>query len=106
MRSVLRRTRLPLVVSLFLAALLGGPTATPVGEALPVPATVTTVAAPAVSAPLAEETRAAVAAHAAAPVAPPVSPAAAPQPVIGLFPVLTNQVRAAVAAPRAPPVTA
>jgi hypothetical protein len=99
---VLRRIRLPLVVSLFLAALLGGPAASPVGEALPVPATVTTVAAPAVSAPLAEETRLAV----AAPVAPPVSSAVAPQPVIGFSPALTGQVRAAVAAPRAPPVTA
>jgi hypothetical protein len=103
---VLSRIRLPLVVSLFLAALLGGPTASPVGEALPVPATVTTVAAPVVSVPLAEETRAAVAARAAAPVAPPASPAAAPQPVIGFSPALTHQVRAAVAAPRAPPVTA
>jgi hypothetical protein len=98
-RSVLRRTRLPLVVSLFLAALLGGPAAAPVGDALPVPATVTTVAAPAVSAPLAEKPRAVV----PAPVAPPVVPAFAPEPVVSTTPSLADQVRVAATAPRAPP---
>jgi len=46
------RTRLPLVVSLFLAALLGAPTAAgPVADPLPAPVTVAAVAAPAAHAP-------------------------------------------------------
>lgn len=103
---MLRRTRLPLVVSLFLAALLGGPAALPAGEALPVPATVTTAAAPTVSTPLADETRAAVAAHATVPAVPPAFSAPAPLPVVGSSLALTDQVGAAAAAPRAPPHTA
>ena len=110
MRGVLSRIRLPLVVSLFVAALLGGPCA----GALPVPVTVTTatvtvtpVAAPALPEPL-SESQAAVAAHpvVAHPVAPPVGPVAAPPPVDGTSPALIDQARAAAVAPRAPPFTA
>lgn len=100
MKGVVRRTRLPLVVSLFLAALLGTPTATgPATDPLPVPVTAAAAAAPAAAAPtpvLVEETVA----------EPPAAPAAPARPVLLAAPLLTDQVNAAAAAPRGPPATA
>jgi hypothetical protein len=100
MKGVLRRTRLPLVVSLFLAALLGAPTAAgPVLDPLPVPATAAaaaTQAAPATAPAVPEEIVA----------QPPIAPAAPAQPVSFAAPLLTDQVSTAAAAPRGPPATA
>ncbi|GAA3350902.1 hypothetical protein GCM10020358_78560 [Amorphoplanes nipponensis] len=97
---MLRRTRLPLVVSLFLAALLGAPTAAgPAGDPLPAPVTAAAAAAPAAAAvpPLVvEETDAEPTVAAPAP-ARPVRPAAT---------VLTDQISTAATAPRGPPATA
>jgi hypothetical protein len=97
--SALRRMRLPLVVSLFLAALLGAPiSAGPVFAPVPAPVVIT-VAAPAV--------------RDAAPAVledvipePPVSPAAPARRVVTDAPVLTDQVSTAATAPRGPPRTA
>ena len=97
MRGVLRRTRLPLVVSLFLAALLGAPSAAgPVTDPLPVPVTAAAVAAPATSA-----TASAVVETITT--EPPVAPAAPAQPVRLAAPLLTDQVSTAATAPRGPP---
>lgn len=100
MKGVVRRTRLPLVVSLFLAALLGTPTAAgPATDPLPVPVTAAVAAAPVATAPapvLVEETVA----------EPPAPPAAPAQPVLVAASVLTDQVGTAAAAPRGPPRTA
>jgi hypothetical protein len=100
MRGVFRRTRLPLVVSLFLAALLGAPAAAgPVTDPLPVPVTAAAAAAPAAPAP--------------APVVaemistePPAVPAAPVRPVPFATPLLSDQVSTAATAPRGPPATA
>jgi hypothetical protein len=100
MRGVLRRTRLPLVVSLFLAALLGAPTAAgPVTDPLPVPITAAAAAAPAASAPdqVVVETIS---------TQPPVVPAAPAGPVLVATPLLIDQVSTAATAPRGPPTTA
>ena len=100
MRSVLRRTRLPLVVSLFLAALLGAPTATgPVADPLPMPITAAVAAAPTDSAPapaLVDELRP----------EPPAVPAAPARRFPADSPVLADQASIAAGAPRAPPHTA
>ncbi|MGW4943023.1 hypothetical protein ACWEOZ_15740 [Actinoplanes sp. NPDC004185] len=99
MRSVLRRARLPLVVSLFLAALLGAPTAAgPVTDPLPAPVMAAAAAAPAAPAPapLPEEI-----------VTDPPAAATAPAgPVRLAAPLLTDQVSTAATAPRGPPHTA
>ena len=96
----MRRTRLPLVVSLFLAALLGAPTAAgPVTGPLPAPVTAAAAAAPAAPAP-------------APPVPeenvtdPPVAAQAPAGPVRLATPLLTDQVSTAATAPRGPPATA
>ena len=97
---VLRRTRLPLVVSLFLAALLGTPTAAgPVTASMPVPASASAVAAPVAAAP-------APVAVAETPTEPPAVPAPPARPVRLAAPLLTDQVSTAATAPRGPPTTA
>jgi hypothetical protein len=99
MRSVLRRARLPLVVSLFLAALLGAPTsAGPIGDPLPAPVTAAAVAAPATQTSVQAVTEPTVAEPAAAPPAP-------AGPVLIAAPLLTEQINTAAAAPRGPPRT-
>jgi hypothetical protein len=91
------RTRLPLVVSLFLAALLGAPTAAgPVADPLPAPVTVAAVAAPAAHAPAPVVVEAIVA-------EPPAAPAAPVRPVPLAVPLLTDQVNAVATGPRGPP---
>jgi hypothetical protein len=97
---VLRRTRLPLVVSLFLAALLGAPTtAGPATDPLPVPVTAAAAAAPAAPAP------APVVAETIT-LEPPAAPATAAQPVRLATLALTEQVSTAATGPRGPPATA
>lgn len=97
---VLRRTRLPLVVSLFLAALLGAPTAAgPVTGSLPVPASVSAAAAPVAPAP-------APAVVAETTTEPPAVPAAPARPVRLAVPLLTDRAGTAATAPRGPPTTA
>jgi hypothetical protein len=100
MRGVLRRTRLPLVVSLFLAALLGAPTAAgPVIDPLPAPVTAAAAAAPVAPAPAQPAPEETVA-------EPPVTSAAPAGPVRLAAPLLTDQVSTAATAPRGPPHTA
>ncbi|MEV4709448.1 hypothetical protein [Actinoplanes sp. NPDC049316] len=113
-RGVLRRTRLSLVASLFLTALLGGPVAAaPVAEPLAAPAPATIVTPVAVT-PSADLVAAGPVHHRPAttpapgtavdlPLAAPVLAALAVRPRTTR---LTSQVRAAVAGPRAPPATA
>ena len=87
-------------MSLFLAALLGGPTvAGPVTDPLPVPVTAAAAAAPAApaSAPVVVETTS------TEPAAAPTAPA---QPVRLAAPLLTDQVSTVATAPRGPPLTA
>jgi hypothetical protein len=97
---VLRRTRLPLVVSLFLAALLGAPTTTgPVTDPLPVPVTAAAAAAPSAPAP------ASVVAESIT-IEPPAVPVLPAGPVRLAAPLLTDQVSTAATAPRGPPRTA
>ena len=99
MKGVLRRTRLPLVVSLFLAALLGAPTAAgPVTGPLPVPAA-------AASAARATPTATAVAAVEIV-TSPPAAPAAPAGPVLIAAPLLADQVSTTAGGPRGPPATA
>ena len=99
MRSVLRRARLPLVVSLFLAALLGAPTAGPATDPLPVPVTAAAAAAPEAPAPA----PVVVETISTEPAAAPATPA---QPVrLATLP-LTDQVSTAATGPRGPPATA
>lgn len=96
---VLRRTRLPLVVSLFLAALLGAPTAGPATGSRPVPASASVVAPPVAAAPepvVAAETTP----------EPPAVPELPARPVRLAAPLLTDQVSTAATAPRGPPTTA
>ena len=101
---VLRRTRLPLVVSLFLAALLGTPTAAgPVTASMPVPASASAVAAPVAAAPAPAPVAVAVA---ETPTEPPAVPAPPARPVRLAAPLLTDQVSTAATAPRGPPTTA
>ncbi|WP_305785962.1 hypothetical protein [Symbioplanes lichenis] len=91
-RGVLRRARLPLVASLFLA-LLGGPAVAP-----PAPAPVPVVAQAASSS---------VAAFDETPDVPAVStPVAVPAPAFAAVPQLSGLVGGPAAAPRAPPVRA
>ena len=91
------RTRLPLVVSLFLAALLGAPTAAgPVTDPLPAPVNAAAVAAPASQAPapvVAEPIR----------TEPPAAPAAPERPAPLAAPPLTDQVSIVATGPRGPP---
>ncbi len=97
-KGALRRTRLPLVVSLFLAALLGAPTATgPVTDPLPVP--VAAAAAPVTAAPAPVVVEQIIA-------EPPALPVAPSQPVRPTAPLLTDQVSTTATAPRGPPLTA
>jgi len=100
-QAVLRRSRLPFVASLFLAALLGAPTvAGPVLDPLPAPVAVL-AAAPVTSSTAAEPV---AAEPALPPPAVPVDDLSTPS-----FPgarVLADQASAAAAAPRAPPFSA
>jgi hypothetical protein len=94
-RAAIRRTRLPFVASLFLAALLGAPTAA-VPAVEPVPISVAAQSAISVSAaPAADE---------------PVAPVPADEPVLAAqaaalpdSPALRDQAVRAALAPRAPP---
>lgn len=101
-RAVLRRSRLPFVASLFLAALLGAPTmAGPTLDPLPAPVAVF-AAAPATNTTAAEP----VAAEPALPL-PPAAPADdLPAPSLPDARVLADQASTAAAAPRAPPFSA
>jgi hypothetical protein len=95
-RAAIRRTRLPFVASLFLAALLGAPTtAAPAIKPLPISVAARSASSPA-TAPAADEP--VTAAPAAAPVL------AAPAAVLPESPALREQAVRAALAPRAPPL--
>jgi hypothetical protein len=100
-RAALRRTRLPFVASLFLAALLGLPgTPAPAIDPLPVPVVAAVAAAPA--------SATSVASPVEAPVAEPVAPSVAAVPAVvdpGVQ-TLADQVGTAASGPRAPPFSA
>jgi hypothetical protein len=100
MRSVLGRTRLPLVVSLFLAALLGAPAAGgPIRDPLPIPVTaaVAVAAAPAPAPAIVADT---------VETEPPAAAVAPVQPALPAAPLLSDQVSSTATAPRGPPRTA